>query len=111
VRDNKDEQKYPFAFIHVGFVAYQNFIHIVGSMLLNIPNPISYIVERRLVSNIIDEQNAHCSPVVGSCNSSETFLASSIPDLQLYALTIKFNCSYFEVDPNGGDKASGEGAI
>jgi len=38
-------------------------------------------------------------------------LASSIPDLQLYALTIKFNCSYFEVDPNGGDKASGEGAI
>ena len=91
-----------------------------------------HTVERRLVSNIIDEQNAHCSPVVGcivkslqfqnifttnssktnlvplhskggilrtSCNSSETFLASSIPDLQLYALTIKFNCSYFEVDP------------
>lgn len=31
---------YPFAFIHISFVAYQYLVNIVRSMLLNVTNPI-----------------------------------------------------------------------
>jgi hypothetical protein len=33
------------------------------------------------------------------CYSSETLLTSSIPNLELHSLTIKFNSPNFEVDP------------
>jgi hypothetical protein len=34
------EDIYPFAFIHISFVAHQYLVNIVRSMLLNVTNPI-----------------------------------------------------------------------
>ena len=36
-------------------------------------------VKRSLVSDVVDEQNSHGTPVVRNSNGAETFLTSSVP--------------------------------
>ena len=48
--------EYPFAFIHISFIAYQNFVHIIRGMLFNVSDPISYICKS--VTVIVSEFEA-----------------------------------------------------
>ena len=45
------------------------------------------------------------------CDCSESFLASSIPDLQLDGFAVQFNGSNLEVDTNGADVALGVSVV
>jgi hypothetical protein len=45
-------------------------------------------LERSLIGDVVYEENAHGTAIVGCRNGSETFLAGGIPDLQLDALAI-----------------------
>jgi hypothetical protein len=61
-------------------------------------------IKRTFIGDIIDEENTHCSSVIGGCDSSESFLSCSIPYLQLHTLAIKFNGADFEVDSNSSNE-------
>jgi hypothetical protein len=61
-------------------------------------------VERPLVCDIINQENAHCASVVGSGDRPEPLLSGCIPYLQLHTLAIQFNCADFEVDTDRGDE-------
>lgn len=65
-------------------------------------------LKRTLISHIIHEQDAHGTAVVSCCDSAKTFLASCVPNLQLYALAVELNGAYFEIDANGRDEARSE---
>ena len=62
-----------------------------------------------LVSDIINKEYSHCSPVVCRCDCSEALLPSSIPYLQFYPLTVQLNCPNFEVDTDGGNERWSKG--
>jgi len=61
-------------------------------------------VETLLIGNIVDEQNAHGSSVVGGGDGSESFLTGGIPYLQLDALAVQLYRANLEVDANSGDE-------
>jgi hypothetical protein len=65
-------------------------------------------VEAPRVGNIIDQQNAHSAPVVGSGNSPEALLAGRVPYLQLHALAVELDGADLEVDADGGDEGGGK---
>ena len=54
------------------------------------PHPVN-IVKGGLVSHIIDDDNSIGSAIVTAGDSSETFLACSVPDLELNVLAINFD--------------------
>lgn len=57
--------------------------------------PLLYIVERLLVSHVIDDNNTVRSTIIRRSDGSETLLTGGIPDLKLDSLSIKFNCADF----------------
>lgn len=65
---------------------------------------LSRTFEGSLVGDIVDEQNAHSTAVVGSGNSAEPFLTSRIPDLQLNPLAVELDGPDLKVDADRGDK-------
>lgn len=54
-------------------------------MLFDLLEPVLNVIESSLVTHVIHQQYAHCPLVVSLSNRSESFLASCIPDLELYA--------------------------
>ena len=48
-----------------------------------ISQPRSEVVEGRAAGNIVNQQRTSCASIVASRDSSETFLARSIPDLNV----------------------------
>eukprot|EP00163_Fabomonas_tropica_P022923 TRINITY_DN4015_c0_g2_i2.p1 TRINITY_DN4015_c0_g2~~TRINITY_DN4015_c0_g2_i2.p1 ORF type:complete len:116 (-),score=8.99 TRINITY_DN4015_c0_g2_i2:275-622(-) len=73
--------------------------------------PLLDIVERLLISDIVDNNDTMCTTVVRGCNGTETFLASGIPDLQLDGLAVKLNGADLEIDTNGGDVRLSVGVV
>ena len=67
-------------------------------MWLNLLEPISYIVESQLLCAVEDQKDAHGAFVVSLCDSSKSFLSSSIPHLQLYSLVVDWNRLNLEID-------------
>ena len=93
-------------------------------MLLNIPHPVTYIVEGCIISDIVHQQNAHSTPVVcciqqqyvGLCaaniwgelgagcvrttsDSAKALLPSCVPYLQLNPFIVQHNFLDLEVNP------------
>lgn len=66
------------------------------------------IIKALLVTDIIDEQYTHGTSIIGSGDGLESFLASSIPNLQLDPLVIEINGSDLEINTNGGNKRRSE---
>jgi hypothetical protein len=65
-------------------------------------------MERTLVGDVVDEQNAHGAAVVSGGDGAEALLAGGVPDLQLYALAVELDGADLEVDADGGDEGRGE---
>ena len=90
--------RYDFFVKHVSLVANQYLFNILARVQLNLSDPIAHIVETILRRAIIRKNNAHCSLVVGLGYRSETFLARSVPNLQLHILAIYLDCLDLKVD-------------
>lgn len=58
--------------------------------------------EALLVCHIINQQNAHSTPIIGGCNRPEPLLTSCVPYLKLDAFSIQVNRADLEVDTDGG---------
>ena len=67
-----------------------------------------HTVEGPLVRDIVDEQDAHGTTVVGRRDGTEALLAGRVPDLQLDALAVELNGPNLEVDADGGDEGGRE---
>lgn len=67
-----------------------------------------HTVEAPLVSDVVDQQYAHSTSVVGCCDGPETLLARGIPYLQLHALAVELDGANLEVDADGGDEGRRE---
>lgn len=96
---------------HVTLVADEYLIHTLRGILLRIPNPIAHIIEGPLIGHIIDEEDAHGTPIVGIGDGAEALLSRRIPNLQLDALALQFHGANLEVNANGGDETGCEGVV
>lgn len=57
--------------------------------------PLLDIVEGLVVGNIVDDNDAMGSSVVGGGDGAETFLSGCVPNLELDCLSVKFDCADF----------------
>jgi len=96
---------------HVALVADQDLVDVVSGVLLDVSDPVPDVLERLLVSDVVHQQDPHGAPVIGRRYGAKPFLASSIPDLQLYALAVEFNGLDLEVDADGSDETGCERVI
>ena len=65
-------------------------------------------IETSLVRHIIDQENAHCPPIVGCCDRAKALLTGGVPYLQLYPLAVEVDSADFEVDAYRCDEGWGE---
>jgi len=86
----------------IGLVAHEELIDIFGSVSVNLVQPLLDIVERLCVSDIIDNDNAVRTTVVGRGDGPKAFLSSGIPNLELDGLSIKVDCADFLEWTEGG---------
>lgn len=67
-------------------------------MQFNLSDPITHIVETVFGRAIIGQDDSHRSLVVGLGDRAETFLARSVPDLQLHIFPVYLDRLDLEVD-------------
>lgn len=82
----------------IAFICNENLSDILVCMLINLFQPVLYIVESLLVGAIVNQYDTHRSLVISLGNSTEAFLASSVPHLQFNSLIIHIYFLYFEID-------------
>lgn len=97
--------------LQITLVANEQLVDVFARVALDFLEPLLHIVERFLVCAIVDDNDAVRTSVVGRRDRSESFLASSIPNLKFDAFAVQFYGLNFEVDSNGGDKARSEGIV
>ena len=91
--------------LKITLISDQNFDNIVASVLLNLVHPILYWREWFAVSDVIDYDHSVGALVVAWGDGLETFCTSSVPNLELYGLSIHFIIANLEVDSDGGHEA------
>jgi hypothetical protein len=82
-------------FGHIALVANQDAGDVVGSVLLNLIHPVLDGAEAFAVSDVVGYDDTMGTLVVAGCDSLETFLASSVPNLKLNSLSVNFDGSNF----------------
>ena len=82
---------------HVHFISYQNFFDVWYSVLINLFEPVGYIIESSFVSDIVDQQNTHGSFVVSLSDRSKSLLPRCIPNLKFHAFIRYVYCFYPEI--------------
>eukprot|EP00531_Pseudo-nitzschia_arenysensis_P013583 CAMPEP_0116145440 /NCGR_PEP_ID=MMETSP0329-20121206/16591_1 /TAXON_ID=697910 /ORGANISM="Pseudo-nitzschia arenysensis, Strain B593" /LENGTH=178 /DNA_ID=CAMNT_0003641039 /DNA_START=390 /DNA_END=925 /DNA_ORIENTATION=- len=95
----------------IGLITDQELVDVFGRVSVNLVQPLLYIVEGFLVSDIVDDDNSVGAAVIGRCNGAESFLSSGIPDLELDCLSVQFNRSDFEINTNGGNVGFGVSVV
>lgn len=63
-----------------------------------------HTVEGAFIRDVVDEQDAHGTPVVGGSDGAEALLPCRIPDLQLHPLAVQLDGPDLEVDADGRDE-------
>ena len=69
-------------------------------MRLYLFEPVLNVIESDFFCAVIHEKDAHRTLVIGLCDRSESFLASSVPNLKLHVFVHDVYCFYSEVDAN-----------
>ena len=79
----------------IGLVTHEELVDILRSISVNFMQPLFHIVERLLVSDVVNDNDSMGTTVIRRSNGTETLLSGSIPDLQLDSLAVKFNGADF----------------
>jgi hypothetical protein len=64
---------------HIGLVAHQQLVDALGSVSVNLLQPLLHVVERVHIGDIVDDADTVGAAVVRGCDGSETLLAGGIP--------------------------------
>lgn len=70
---------------HIALVSYEKLVHALGSVSVDLLQPLLDVVEGVHVGDIVDNADAVGATVVGRRDRAEAFLASGIP---LYATSL-----------------------
>ena len=92
----------PFIF-EITFGGYQDFAYILWRIVVNLFDPVCYVVERSTICDGIGQHNSCCTFVVCLRDISESLLTGSIPNLHFYSFIINIQHFYLEVDTNSCD--------
>lgn len=97
--------------LKVTFVSNQNHLSVVPGVRLDLCCPVLHRTERVLVGDVIHEQEAHGSSVVGRSDRTVALLPCCVPNLQLDPLVVAKHGFDLEVDAHGADEGGGEGVV
>jgi hypothetical protein len=89
----------------IRLVAHQELVDVFAGVPVNFVQPLLYVVEGFVISDIIDDNNAVGTAVVRRCNGTETLLSGRVPNLKFDCLAIEFNGADFL---NGGKEKKSE---
>lgn len=64
---------------HIALVAHEELVHALGSVAVNLLQPLLDVVEAVHVGNIVDDANAVSAAVVRAGDCAEALLARSVP--------------------------------
>ncbi len=95
----------------VALVTQKKLIYCARRVLLDVPEPVSDVLERVLLRDVEDQQDAHRVPVMRRGYGSKPFLSCGIKQLQLDFLAVKVDCSELEVDADRGRAAQVERVV
>jgi len=60
------------------------------------------MLKRRDLSNIVDNKDALCSLIVGSCDGSKSLISSCIPYLELNGSVVELDVFNLKLNADGG---------
>ena len=80
---------------HIALVAHEDARDVVRGVLLDLAHPVLDGAEAFAVSDVVGYDDTMGTLVVAGCDSLETFLASSVPNLKLNSLSVNFDGSNF----------------
>lgn len=103
--------KHDTLILQVTLVPHKDDLSIVPGVGLDLGGPVLHGGKGLLVGNIIHEQEAHGSPVVGRGDRSVAFLSCRVPYLQLDPLVVAVDGLDLEVNAHGADEGGSEGVI
>jgi hypothetical protein len=90
----------------IGFVADQQFNNILVSVLIDLCQPVLDVFEGLSIGDVVDQDDAVGSLVVGGGDGLEPFLAGSVPDLQLDGASSRLEGPDLEVDADRGQETT-----
>lgn len=82
----------------IALVRDEDLGHVGVGVLVDLLEPVGDVIEGLLVSAVVDQNDPHCTLVVGLSDRAETLLPGSVPHLQLHTLVIYIDLLYLEVD-------------
>ena len=86
----------------IGFVSDEHHYDVGFGVVSQLLEPALDIFESTMLGNVVDQQRAHSTAVVGRSNSTVAFLTSSVPNLSLDGLAFCLDRLGGEFDTNGG---------
>jgi len=84
----------------ITLVADEQLVHVLACISIDLLQPLFDIVERFLVGDVVDDDDAMRSPVVTRSNRPKTLLTRRVPYLQFDCFAVQLNCSNFKIDAN-----------
>ena len=88
----------------ITFVSNENFTNIISGKSFNFIYPLSDIIKCFSICHVIHYNYTMSTSVITGSQSSESLLASSIPNLQFDILTLHLNRFYFKIYSNSVEK-------
>ena len=86
----------------IALISNQHYDNVRISMVPQLFQPTLYILICLMLADIVDEECANGTAVVGRCNGSIPLLSCGIPDLGLDSLCVNLNRPSSELDTNSG---------
>ncbi len=80
---------------HIALIADEDAGDVVGGVLLDLVHPVLDGAEALAVGDVVSHDDTVCTLIIAGGDGLETFLACSVPDLELNSLSIDFNGSNF----------------
>lgn len=89
----------------VALVAYEELADTFAAVPLHLLQPHADIGKGLGVSDVIDDNYAMGTTIVGGGDGAKALLPSCVPDLQLDRFTLQVDCADFKVDSDGANEA------
>jgi hypothetical protein len=79
----------------IRFISHQKLVDVLGCISIDLVQPLFYIVEGFLISDVVHNDNTVGTTIVRRGDSSEALLSGCIPNLKLNGLSVKLNSANF----------------
>jgi len=91
--------------LQVALVAHKELVHVLTRIALDLTQPLLHVRERLCVRNVVNDNDAVRSTIVGRGDGAETFLSCCIPNLELDRLAVQLDGADLKVHTDGADIA------